>query len=217
MAQPAPHRSEGRKARTRAALIAAAQAYAAEGNYTVPITEITNRANIGIGSFYNHFQTKEELFEAAAIAGLETLADVLDQVTEGVTDPAVIFAHRFRIAGRLHRVAPQLSKVLLNSGMSLLGADVGLWPRARRDIAAGVAAGRFTVDDVDLATTLIAGGLLGLGQLLHAQPERDDAASADRMTEDILRMLGLTPAQARRIAAMPLPDLTLVYPERPGG
>ena len=47
--------------------------------------------------------------------------------------------------------------------------------------------------------------LLGPGHLLHRQPERDDAAATDRVTEDLLHMLGLTVAEAHEICSRPLP------------
>jgi hypothetical protein len=56
-----------------------------------------------------------------------------------------VFAGSFRLTGRLQRREPELSRALLNILTRLLGADEGLAPRARRDIAAAVDAGRFDV------------------------------------------------------------------------
>ena len=118
-----------------------------------------------------------------------------------------MFASSFRLTGRLHRREPELSRVLLNNLPRLLSADDGLAPRARRDITAAVDAGRFDVDDVDIAVTMTAGALLALGQLLHDQPDRDVEQTTDRMTEDLLRMFGVPRRQAHRICTKPLPDL----------
>jgi hypothetical protein len=90
-----------------------------------------------------------------------------------------------------------------------LSADSGLAPRARRDIAAAVAAGRFEVDDVDIALAVAGGALLGLGQLLADQPDRDDAAATDAVTRDLLRLWGLTARQADSLSTQPLPDIVL--------
>ena len=89
----------------------------------------------------------------------------------------------------------------------LLSADDGLAPRARRDITAAVAAGRFEVADADIAVAITAGALVALGQLLHDQPDRDVEQTTDRMTEDLLRMFGVPRRQAHRICTKPLPDL----------
>ncbi|ONF72635.1 TetR/AcrR family transcriptional regulator [Amycolatopsis keratiniphila] len=207
MPEHAPSRLERRKARTRAALIRAAQALIAGGKTTVPILEITQAADVGMGSFYNHFETKEQLYQAAVEDALDVHGALLDGLTIGLDDPAQVFAQSFRLTGRLHRRHPELSKVLLHDGLELTTSESGLAPRARRDIEAAVRAGRFTVTDTELAMVTVAGTALGLGHLLHRQPERDDAATTDQVTEDLLRMLGLTAAEAHEICGRPLPDL----------
>ena len=159
-----------------------------------------------MGSFYNHFQSKEELFGAAVEGALDAIGAALDKLTEDVDDPAQVFAQSFRITGRLHRQNVELSKVLLHTGTTLINSDKGMVPRARRDIQAATKAGRFTVSDLDLTMVTVLGAALGLGQLLHDHPDRDDAESADQLTEDLLRMLGLPAAEAREICQRPLPD-----------
>ena len=100
-----------------------------------------------------------------------------------------------------------MCRVLLNSGLTLISADRGLAPRALRDISVAGRAGRFTVDDPELALSVAGGALLGLGQLLHDQPERSDTEAADRATRDVLIMFGLPADEAAEICRRPLPDL----------
>jgi AcrR family transcriptional regulator len=207
--QPA-NRLDRRKARTRAALIRAAQALIAEGRTNVPILEITQAADVGMGSFYNHFETKEQLFEAAVEAVMDGYGQLLDDLTADIQDPAQVFACSFRLTGRLNRREPELSRVFLNNVLRLLSADSGLAPRARRDITAAMEAGTFEVEDIDIAVTMTAGALLALGQLLHDQPDRDVEETTDRVTEDLLRMFGLPRRQAQRISSLPLPDIDTV-------
>ena len=190
------NRLDRRKAQTRAALIRAAQTLIAEGRTNVPILEITQAADVGMGSFYNHFETKEQLFEAAVEAVMDGYGQLLDDLTADIEDPAEVFACSFRLTGRLQRREPELSRVFLNNVLRLLSADSGLAPRARRDIKAAVDAGRFDVEDLDVAVTMAAGALIALGQLLHDQPERDVEETTDRVTEDLLRMFGVRPAAA---------------------
>ncbi|MGN6720993.1 MAG: TetR/AcrR family transcriptional regulator [Marmoricola sp.] len=198
--------SPSRREKSRAALLQAAQSYLAEGNTAIAVFDIAKRAGVGTGTFYNHFETKEELFDAAVDAALEAHADVLDQVVPD-GDPARAFADRFRLTGRLHRLEPALSKVVLSRGVALLSSEIGFGPRARRDIALAIEAGRFKVDDLDLAMALAFGAAMSLGQLLHDDPSRSAESTTDDATESLLRMLGMTPAQARRLAHEALPDL----------
>ena len=201
------NRLDRRKARTRAALIRAAQTLIAQGRTNVPILEITQAADVGMGSFYNHFDSKESLFEAAFESVMDAYGQLLDQVTASIEDPAEVFASSFRLTGRLHRREPELSRVLLHNLLRMLSADDGLAPRVRRDITAAAAAGRFDVADIDIAVTVAAGAFLALGQLLHDQPDRDAEQTTDQMTEDLLRMFGVPRRQAHRICTRPLPDL----------
>jgi AcrR family transcriptional regulator len=201
------NRLSRRKQRTRSALIKAAQAFIAAGKVNVPVLEITQAADVGMGSFYNHFDSKEQLFEEAVADVLDSHGALLDHLTASLEDPAETFACSFRLTGRLFRRRPQESQILLANGIALLSSQLGLAPRALRDIEAAVRAGRFTVDDPELALSVAGGALLGLGNLLRNQPDRDDAAAADAVTEDVLRLFGLPAAEAHDICRRPLPDL----------
>ena len=207
--QPAevPNRLERRKQRTRAALIRAAQVFIGAGRLNVPVLEITQAADVGMGSFYNHFDSKEELFAAALNDVLDAHGALLDQVTDSLDDPAEKFACSFRLTGRLFRRRPQESRVLRANGVLLTSSDRGLAPRALRDINAAIRANRFRLDDPTLALALAGGALLGLGQLLADEPHRNDAQAADRVAEDLLRMFGMDADEARDICQRPLPDL----------
>jgi AcrR family transcriptional regulator len=203
----APSRLDRRKAQTRAVLIGAAQAFLASGRADVTVSEIAKAADVGHGTFYNHFDSKEEILRVAIEEALDAHGAMLDALTGPLEDPAEVFAQSFRLTGRLHRWQPELSKVLLHDGLALSTSEHGLRPRVLRDITAGLRVGRFTVRDPELAVTIIAGAALCLGRLLHDQPERDDAEAADQISEDLLRMLGLPADEAHAISRRPLPDL----------
>lgn len=203
------NRLERRKQRTRAALIRAAQKLIVEGRPNVPVLEITQLADVGMGSFYNHFDSKDELFEAAVVDVLDSYGAVLDTLTTEMADPAETFAASFRLTGRFFRRRPEESRVLLANWPALIGSDRGLAPRALRDIKAAIAAGRFTLDDPELGLAIAGGILFGLGALLHRDETRDDAATADAVTEDLLRMFGMSAKDARKVCSRPLPDVEL--------
>jgi hypothetical protein len=138
---------------------------------------------------------------------LDAHGALLDRLTDDSEDPALTFARSFRLTGRLFRRRPDLSRVLLNSGLTLISSDRGLAPRALRDIIAAAEAGRFSVDDPALALAVAGGSLMGLGKLLADEPGRDDATAADRVTQDVLIMFGVPAAEAAEICGLPLPDL----------
>ena len=210
-----PNRLERRKQRTRSALVKAAQQLIAEGKVNVPVLEITRAADVGMGSFYNHFDSKEQLFEAAVAEVLDAHGAMLDRLTASLDDPAETFAASFRLTGRLFRQRPQESEILLANGPALLSSERGLAPRALRDIKAGADAGRFRGDvgeDPQLALAMAGGALLGLGKLLRDDPDRDDAHAADTVTENVLRLFGLGAEEARAVCQRPLPEDTFAEP-----
>jgi len=200
------NRLERRKQQTRAALIKAAQAFIAAGKFNVPVLDITQAADVGMGSFYNHFDSKEELFQAALTEVFDAHGALLDSLPE-VEDPAERFARSFRLTGRLFRRRPQESRVLLNVGLGPMLSERGLAPRALRDIIAANRAGRFRVADPQLALAMAAGTWLALGQLLQDQPERDDAQASDQMAEDLLCIFGVPAEEAHEVCCRSLPEV----------
>ncbi len=203
---PRVSRLDRRKARTRQALIDAAVRLIAEGRGDrASIAEITEEADIGFGSFYNHFDGKEQLFQTASEEVLERWGQLIDRATAGLTDPAELFAVGMRISGRLGWTHPDIAGFLTGAGLDALDIPTGLAPRALRDIQAGQAAGRFTVPDADIALSAAAGGLLGLLRICQRHPERVTEITVDQLAEAILRLLGVPAPEAARLAALPLP------------
>ncbi len=201
-----PTRLDRRKARTRQALIDAAIRLIAEGRgERVSIQEITDAADIGFGSFYNHFESKDQLFETASSEVLERWGRMIDRASAGITDPAEVFSTSLRLSACLSWTHPEVARFITGAGFDLLDVPDGLAPRALRDIQAGQAAGQFNVSDAEVALSAVAGGLIGLLRLHQRHPERVEEASVDGLAEACLRLLGLPAAKARRLARLPLP------------
>lgn len=201
----APTRFERRRLRTRAALLQAAQSLIAEGSPNAPIQDVTERADVGIGTFYNHFDSREELMAAAVDDAVVAVADALDALGDSTEDPLGFFTTSFRLAGRFHRVRPQLSRVLLAHARELTDAPQGLGPRARRDLAAAHERGQVHVPDLDVAMTTVVGAFVQLGWLLHDQPDRDVESSVDAVVVAVLLSLGVPRHEAERLCSTPLP------------
>jgi AcrR family transcriptional regulator len=196
-----------RRAQTRSALITAAQSFLAEGPAHVPVQAVTARADVGIGTFYNHFSSKDELFDAAVEDAVERFATLLDALGDHQHDPAAFFTRSFRITGRLNRAEPLLSRVLLGQSHELSRSSRGIAPRARRDITAAMARGQFHQADVDVAMVVVTGAMLALSHLLHDEPDRDADATVDAVTSHVLIALGMARDEVGRLCAQDLPTL----------
>ena len=91
----APTRTDRRRERTRGRLTDATRELIAEkGVAALRIQEITERADVALGSFYNHFDSKEEVVEAVVADSLQNIAETL--AADPVEDPAELVAAAIR-------------------------------------------------------------------------------------------------------------------------
>ena len=183
---------------------------AERGTTDASIQEITNAADVGFGSFYNHFTSKAELFEQAVADVLEQHGALLERRTAGIEDPAEVFAVAVRLTAQLATTQPAVAEIFTQAGLTFLIADEGLAPRALRDIERGVAAGRFKVDNPYVALASTSGSILSFLQLQLTSPELLGETSVDELAEQVLRMLGMSARSAHAIAHRPLPPATTI-------
>ncbi|MGP3690451.1 TetR/AcrR family transcriptional regulator [Streptomyces sp. IBSNAI002] len=204
-AQPA-NRFERRRAKTRQALVGAARQILAErGDTEVSIQVIAERADVGFGTFYNHFETKEALFDAAVADALEEYGQLLDSATGQIDDPAATVAANVRLTLQLAASHPEITGILRFRGLQHVHSGTGLGPRALRDLEVGKASGRFRIADARVALSAVGGAVLGMVQL-RATADLNDAAG-EQTAEMVLRMLGLDADEAHALATQPLPPL----------
>ncbi|NUR04753.1 MAG: TetR family transcriptional regulator [Streptomyces sp.] len=205
---PPSNRFERRRAETRQALVRAARQILAEtGDTSASIQAIAERADVGFGSFYNHFESKTELFDAAVVDALEEFGRTFDERLRDIDDPAELVAAGFRLSARMAESHPELMQVLRHRGLAYLHSEQGLAPRALRDLEVGVASGRFAPVDPTVALSALGGSLLALVELRFARPDLDGDEAAANLVEMVLRMLGVPPDDAREVVRRPLPDL----------
>ncbi|MER7841048.1 TetR/AcrR family transcriptional regulator [Streptomyces sp. NPDC096040] len=200
------NRFERRRSETRRALVRAARTILAEsGDTSTSIRAIAERADVGFGSFYNHFTCKPDLFDAAVADALEEYAQAIDERLGGLDDPAERLAGGVRLSARMAGAHPEIMRILCHSGLGRIYAGRGLAPRARHDMEQGIASGRFTVVDPVLVLVALNGSLLALLELWFTQPEVDNSHASDSMAEMLLHMLGLSADEAHDVARRPLP------------
>ncbi|NEB03443.1 TetR/AcrR family transcriptional regulator [Streptomyces sp. SID13726] len=205
---PFSNRFERRRAETRQALVRAARQILAEtGDTSASIQVIAERADVGFGSFYNHFESKTELFEAAVVDALEEFGQTFDEHLAEIDDPAELVAAGFRLSARMADSHPELIQVLRHRGLGHLHSDNGLSRRALRDLQVGISSRRFTRVEPVIALSALGGTLLSLLELRFARPELDGDEAASNLAEMTLRMLGVPHDDAHEIARRPLPEL----------
>jgi AcrR family transcriptional regulator len=207
-------RGARRKRETRNRLLRAAMSLMAEqGVGGVAINEITEAADVGFGSFYNHFPSKEALYAELVTEVVGRFGEALDRLSEQLTDPAEKIAASVRFTLRRARQDPVWGRFLVRTSLAGDSMNTGLGRFLFRDLKTGLARSRFKADDV--AMTYMALGGTALSAL--TAEVRDDrgpfGANAtdipERTASMLLRMLGLSAKEADSIARRPLPEITL--------
>lgn len=210
-------RAQRRKRETRQRLLEAAFKLVSErGIDGVAINEITSEADVGFGSFYNHFESKEAIYASVIEWVFDSYADALDETIGRLSDPAEIMAASVRHTIRRARLEPAWGRFLVREGYSSRIFAKGLGPRMHRDLELGIAQKRFRVGDPFVSFLSIGGLVLAA---IVAELETGGAADAstsfqkargdhlaERVAAAVLEMLGLESGEAKKIATRPLPS-----------
>lgn len=193
------------RVRTRSQLTDAARVLIAEkGIAGLRIADVTEVADVGRGSFYNYFDSKEDLVEAVAGESLQTVAE---RVLADISDPdlAVRAATADRRFIRLAYEDPEFARLVVNLGHGHEIFSTATIPYARDVLQGGVADGRFDVADLEVLLIVLSASAFALIRAIlagEAPPDADEAHA-----EAILRALGVDGAEARDISRRPL-DVT---------
>ena len=125
------------------------------------IGEITERADVAAGSFYNHFSDKDAIVKTLLSEITEDQGATVDRLTREIEDPAIVVAYAHRHFVRLALADPVFGQLVirLEPSHGLLRQVLG--PRAIRDIQDGIRAQRFHVEDAAAAVYAMGGALLG--------------------------------------------------------
>jgi AcrR family transcriptional regulator len=159
---PVPTRFERRKERTRNDLLAAAaRVLAAQGFHDTKIADIAREADVGVGTFYLHFETKDALFDALVADTVLRLKAAVDRGRLAATDAIdrvrrsnaefCRFAQENREVFRIVFGHPAAYHDVVRHAQSLFATDI------EESIRDGVAAGLFAPVPIDVAAQAVVG------------------------------------------------------------
>ncbi|HWI85346.1 MAG TPA: helix-turn-helix domain-containing protein [Sphingomonas sp.] len=203
---------EGRVAKrrraTRARLLEAAYQIMAEvGVDASKIKDITDRADVGFGTFYNYFETKDELANQVLDCVIDDYGRRNIIATRGLRrkDPALVMPVSMRLVMREMARTPMWQWWALRPDILVDRMRDGFGPFGKRDIRDAMERGIFhiTEDDIDsawaLANWMMVGGIHDI--VVGQRPLDSDMF----VVHAIVRMMGVELEQARRISSTALP------------
>jgi len=190
----------GKRERTLAALLdAAVDVIGRKGMEAAKISDMTNAAGLANGTFYNYFQSKEEILHKIAMEVAVEVSRRLDVQMENIDDGPTRMVTA--TAGFMDLIldAPDWAAVLFDATAYLPEPRKDAFQYLTADIAIGVEQGAFKVE-VDPFTVSQIVALIGAAiraQLAHGR----NADLTRRLCVNILRLLGLTVRKADKIVA----------------
>jgi AcrR family transcriptional regulator len=183
-------RMSRKRAKTRADLLAAArQVFAVQGYHDASIAQITQLADVGVGTFYLHFQDKEEIFKTLLEEGIGAIRQ---KVTAAIEQKPLeqLLPAALRTIFQQAYAERELFQIALSDGGHVLHSRVQL---ARIELAEGItvalseakARGLLEGYEIPLLARFIVGMVFqGIGWWFeHAEP------TADVMADQVLRLL----------------------------
>ncbi len=198
-----PARTIRKRERTRGELVAAAERLvAARGLDAISIDDITVEADVAKGTFYTHFEGKDDL--AAAIARhirLEFEANIT-ALNEGITDAGVRMANGLSSMFAFAITQPVRARALLRLIPGSVDPETPINAGIRGDIALGQKSKRFTVASLNVAVVATLGIAMSAGMRLSDTTHRvaEPFAFAADIVATALVALGLKQAEAARLA-----------------
>ncbi len=196
-------RAARKRERTRGELVAAAERLvAARGLDALSIDDITEEADVAKGTFYTHFEDKDDL---AAEIGRNIRLELEDKITttnEDVTDAATRMANGLSSLCAFAIMQPVRARALLRLIPGGVDPDTPINAGIRGDVAMGEKTKRFTVASVNAATVATIGIAMSAGMRLsdETRPVPEPFAFAAEVVATALTALGMKLPEAQRLA-----------------
>ena len=156
----APTRGFKKKARTRRQLIEAAVDEIAVHGEAFTILHVTKRAEVSNGTFYNHFDDRDDLIDAVIAEVLTAFTDASAELV-ALDDPVRRFAMISALLLEHSATNPQLATVLLRLPSLARAQSIASDPfrHLRDDLTAAVQQGRLTREPTDAVVDIATGAL----------------------------------------------------------
>ena len=183
-------------------------AYAAisnKGFETSRIADIIEAADVGVGSFYNHFDSKDDLAAAVFEHRVEAFGREMEAVVKDAPDiaAATCFVYR-RMLERAEQDVAWATFILQLEPLFRM-FDKLMRPHARQGLQIGVDDGTFQIEDLEAAISAIHAMMLAITQAMLVGGLSSERAH--RSSKLALLMFGVDAQIAQQLSHMPMVQL----------
>ena len=203
------NRQERRKARTRAAILTAAEGlFGIRGVEGVSVDDITSAADVAKGTFYNHFQDKESLAQEVARLIRQEVGSRVGKANAEIADPATRIARAIVVFLYFACTEPDRARAMSRLYRGAADPENPVNRRVTDDMNRGLATGRFQAPSFLSAILFVMGGVYASLAFIVENPDRDGTRRLAREVSGLVLLgLGLDPLEADAIAAQAAEDI----------
>lgn len=184
-----------KRERTRGQLLdSAISVFASKGFEATKIVDITNHAEMANGTFYNYYETKEELLRDVAYGLAVEVTSRIDQemadIAHGPTRVTLATAKLLRFA----RHEPEWIEVMLDGVHIVPEMQSDMIQYFKQDLDIGIDQGHF---NIEINLLLVNQHLSLIQAAILTDPDVSDD-TIHQTCQAVLRLLGVTPARATK-------------------
>lgn len=197
-----------KRRQTRARLLEAAYHIMSDGGVdAAKIKDITDQADVGFGTFYNYFESKDQLASQVLDCLIDDFGRRNIAATRGLArkDPALVMPVSIRLVLRTVMASPLWQWWAMRPDLLVDRMREGFGPFAMRDMREAVRHGIFQLEEENisdawsLAVWMMVAGVHDVA-VGNRSPDIETF-----VTESVMRLMGVAPADARRLANTRLP------------
>lgn len=201
-----PNRMSRQRQKTRERLVRAAlSVMAVKGVETATIADITEAADVGFGSFYNHFTSKEEILETATLELFDRIGAKIDETIGSIEDPCLALATAIRLFVGILITRRDWAQFIIRVSVIPGYKRFGMYARLFRDIDKIKASKALEIPDPGITTYAVGGAMLFMIVAL-IEGDLPEEGAGERIAAVALRMLGETEARIRDLTKLVLPS-----------
>lgn len=183
--------------------------FADRGSSDLTMSELAAEAGVARGTLYRNVDSVDELFDQVkaelAYDMHEGIARLMD--AHGEVDPPLRLATGLRLLVRQAHHDPSAGRFLVRFSLTDESLREVLTGPPMRDVRAGIASGRYAVGEgreMSVASLLTGAVISALWMVLEGHQTWREAGTG--AAELVLIALGITPAEARDLSTLPLPE-----------
>ena len=190
---------------------AAEKLFGLKGFSNVSVDEITARAGVAKGTFYNHFADRADVANHIALEIRNELRARIDAMKSTSSDPAMHLALAISLFLLLAVEHPNRALILVSLINDPTDVNSPMNAPVRITLQNGDATGRFKLASIEASLIMVIGVVSAGIRNLIERPTKDPSSRITDLVIHTLQSLGLDWDDAHDLAALSLPQMSKAY------